>query len=112
MRAQGIRQHADDAGTYALPLLWFLCKKGSHRPLVRWTLERVNKIPEPFREELRPKRPVRSDTWRGNIMPEKPVPAVPELFIHQPINVMRMNCLERFQELVGRVEKSRTFFNG
>jgi len=39
------------------------------------------------------------------------MPAFPELLVHHPANIMKVNCLERFQELVGSVEKARPLFN-
>ena len=39
------------------------------------------------------------------------MPAFPELLVHHPVNIMKVNCLERFQELVGSVEKARPLVN-
>ena len=44
-------------------------------------------------------------------MPEKSIPALPKLLVHQPIDIMKMNCLERFQPLIGSVEKARPLFD-
>src|SRR5213592_5147384 len=45
-------------------------------------------------------------------MPKESVPAFPKLLVHQAVNIMKMNCLERFQELVGSMEKARAFLDG
>ena len=35
------------------------------------------------------------------------MPALKQLFVHQSINIMIMNRLERFQKLIGSVKKTR-----
>ena len=44
-------------------------------------------------------------------MPKKSPPAFPELLVHHSVNIMKVNCLERFQELVGSMEKARPLFD-
>ena len=44
-------------------------------------------------------------------MPQKTMPAFEKLPVHQSINIMKMDCLERLQELVGRMKKARTLFD-
>jgi hypothetical protein len=45
-------------------------------------------------------------------MPEKSMPAFKQLFVHRSINIMKMNRLERFQELIGSVEKTSPLLDG
>src|SRR5207244_8860514 len=74
--------------------------------------ERVNEIAKPLRENFWPKFQVMSDTGRDGIVPEKSLPSFPQLPVHEPIHIMGMNCLERFQELVSSMEKARPLFRG
>ncbi|PYK52620.1 MAG: hypothetical protein DME48_14725 [Verrucomicrobia bacterium] len=76
--------------------------------MLRRRFERVNKIPKPLGEDFGTKLPIVSHPWGNNIVPKESVPAFKQLFVHQPINVMKMNCLERFQELIGSMKKARS----
>jgi hypothetical protein len=39
-------------------------------------------------------------------MPKKFLPAKPELFIHQPVQLVKVNRLERLEKLVGGMKKT------
>ena len=90
----------------------FLYEKTSHGALLRRRFECVNELPKSLGENFRAKFPIMDDPGRSNIMAKKPVPAIPELFVHQPIYIMKMNCLKRFQELVGCMKEPRPIFDG
>ncbi len=94
------------------PSLSFLSEKSADRALIRWRFERVNEIAKSLGEHFRSKFPVVSHSGRDDVMSQKALPAFPELPVHQSINIMKMNCLERFQELIRSVKKARTLFNG
>ena len=64
------------------------------------------------REKLTPYLPVANNTWRGDIMPKKFLPATPELFIHQPVDVMKVNRLERLEKLVGGMKETGLILGG
>ena len=90
----------------------FLSEKSSHRALLRWRFECIDEIAKPLGENFGTKFPVVRNTGRGDVMPEESAPSFPQLTVHQSINIMKMNCLERFQELIRSVKKARTLFNG
>src|SRR6266436_1093904 len=60
----------------------FLFEKISHRALLGRRFECINKFPKPLRENFRTKVPIMGDPGRRNVMSKKPMPAIPELFIH------------------------------
>src|SRR4029453_4148428 len=102
----------DDASNMlALPLASFLFEERAHRALIGRRFERVNKIAKPFGENFRPKFPVMSHAWRDDIMSKESVPPFPEVPVHHSINMMKMDALKRFQELVSSMEKSRPLFD-
>jgi hypothetical protein len=74
----------------------FLSEKISHRALLRRRFECVNEFPEPLGENFGTKFPIMGDPGRSDVMAKKASPTLPELFVHQPINIMKMNCLEGF----------------
>ena len=45
-------------------------------------------------------------------MPKKFLPAVPELFIHQPVEMVKVNRLERLEKLVGGVKETGLILRG
>lgn len=45
-------------------------------------------------------------------MAQKFLPTKPKLFVHQSICVVKVNRLERFQELVGAMKETRLIFRG
>src|SRR5262245_21284621 len=44
-------------------------------------------------------------------MAEKSMPPFPALFIHQPVNIMKVNRLQHVQKLVASMEKAAPLFN-
>src|SRR5947208_12211163 len=94
------------------PLFSFLTKKSSHGALLCRGFERVNKISKPLGENFRAKIPVLSHPGRSNVMPKQSVPAFPKLLVHRSVHIMKVNCLERFQELIGGMKKTRPLFDG
>src|SRR4051794_20654356 len=44
-------------------------------------------------------------------MPKESVPAFPKLLVHQAVNIMKMDCFEGFQELIGSMKKARPLFD-
>src|SRR5436190_16112084 len=93
------------------PLASFLFEKGAHRALIRRWFERVNKSAKAFGENLRSKVPVMSHARREDIMSKESVPAFPKIPVHHSVNIMKMDGLKRFQELVSSMEKSRPLFD-
>jgi hypothetical protein len=90
----------------------FLFEKSSHGALLRRRVERINELPKSLGENFRAKFPIIGDPGRSNIMAKKPAPAFPQLPVHQSINIMKMNCLKRFQELVRCMKEPRPIFGG
>jgi hypothetical protein len=45
-------------------------------------------------------------------MPKHFLPAAPELFIHQPVEMVKVNRLERLEKLVGGVKETSLIFRG
>src|SRR5262245_26249821 len=93
------------------PSCSFFPEQRSHSALVRGRLERVNEIAKPLGENFRTKLPIVSHSGRSNVMTEKTVPAFKQLFIHQSVNIMEMNRLERFQELIHGMKKARAILD-
>ena len=92
-------------------LALFLFEKGADRALIGRWFERANKIAKPFGEDFRPKFPVVSHAGREDVMAKESMPPFPEIPVHHSINMMKMDALERFQELVSSMEKSRSLFH-
>ena len=84
-----------------------LSQQGADSSTIACRFEMTDEFAKARREKLTPNLPVASNTWRGDIMPEKFLPATPELFIHQPVELMKVNRLERLEKLVGGVKKAR-----
>jgi hypothetical protein len=102
----------DDASNMlALPLAWFLFEERAHRALIRRWLKGVNEIAKPFRKNFRPKFPVMSHAGRDDVMSKETVPAFPKIPVHHSVNMMKMDRLERFQELIRSMEKSCPLFD-
>ena len=76
----------------------------------RW-FERVNEIAKPFGENFRPKFPVMSHARREHVMSKESMPAFPKIPVHHSGDMMKMDGLECFQELVSSMEKSRPLFD-
>src|SRR5438105_13867317 len=45
-------------------------------------------------------------------MSKESLPAFPKLLVHRSVHIMKVNCLERFQELIGGMKKTRPLFDG
>src|SRR6266480_7425070 len=60
-----------------------------------------------LRENSVAPRQIKSNARARNVMVQEVAPTGPKLWIEQTVNVMVMNRLERFQELMGRVKKAR-----
>src|SRR5215831_8057158 len=88
-----------------------LFEKSAHRALVQRWFERVNEIAKPFGENFRPKFPVMSHARCDDVMPKQSMPPFPEVSVHHSVNMMKVDRLKRFQELVNRMEKSRPLFD-
>src|SRR6266446_1599134 len=56
----------------------------------------VNKVLETFGKKFVPQAPVMFQTRGSEIMLVKIPPATPDLFIHQTINEIEVDCLHRF----------------
>src|SRR5438477_9138590 len=61
-----------------------------------WLRHLVNEALETFGEKFVPQVPVMFQTWGSEIMPVQIPPATPDLFIHQTINEIEVDCLHRF----------------
>jgi hypothetical protein len=59
-------------------------------------------------ENFRPKLPVVSHAGREDVMAQESAPPFPKLLIHQAVNVMKMDCLKRFQKLVSSMKEPRS----
>ena len=89
----------------------FLFEERADRALIGRWFERVNEIAESFGEDFRPKVPVMSHARRDDVMSKESVPAFPQVPVHHSVNMMKMDGLKRFQELVSSMEKSRPLFD-
>ena len=90
----------------------FLFDKTSYGALLDRWFECLNEFPKPLGEHFGTKFPIMSDSRRSNVMSKKASPTLPELFVHQPVNIVKMNCLKGFQELVSRMKETRPIFGG
>ena len=52
-----------------------------------------------------------SHARREDVMSKESVPAFPKIPVHHSVNMMKMDALKRFQELVSSMEKSCPLFN-
>ena len=93
------------------PLASFLFEERAHRALISRWFEGVNEIAKPFRKNFRPKFPVMRHARREDVMAKESMPAFPKIPVHHSVNMMEMDGLKRFQELVGSMEKSCPLFD-
>src|SRR4030095_12412918 len=89
-----------------------LFDKRSYGALLGRRFECVNEFTKPLGEHFGTKFPIMGDSGRSNVMAKKSSPTLPELSVHQSVNIMKMYCLERFQELVGSMTEARPIFGG
>src|SRR3954462_2660412 len=82
----------------------------AHRHPVGNRLEAPDKFAETLRKNGAAPAQVMIDAWRSDIVPKKFEPTLPELGVEQSIDIMIMDRLERFQELMGRMKKARLIF--
>src|SRR5213075_289588 len=81
-------------------------KISNRHPLVHWS-QFGDEVAKTLRENIAAPRQIKSNTRACNVMVQKVAPTGPKLRIEETVNVMVMNRFERFQELMGRVEKAR-----
>jgi hypothetical protein len=93
------------------PLASFLFEERAHSALIGRWFERVNEIAKPFGENFRPKFPVMSHPRRDDVMSKESVPAFPKIPVHHSVNMMKVDGLKRFQELIRSMEKSGPLFD-
>src|SRR5262245_39496435 len=93
------------------PLTSFVLEQGADRPLVSRWFERINEIAKPCGENFGPKFPVLSHARREDVMSKESVPAFKKIPVHHSVNMMKVDGLKCFQELVSSMEKSCPLFN-
>jgi len=74
-------------------------------PLSR-TLELMNKLPKPGREEILAQFPVMLHSGRSYVMLKKTAPSLPDLLVHYAMDMMKMDRLECLEKLVASVKKA------
>src|SRR4051794_26596310 len=73
-------------------------------------IQRAYELLKTVGEKIPAQCPVAFDAWGNNVMLQQAAPALPNLFVHQSVNMMEMNGLIRLEELVGRMKKTRLIF--
>jgi hypothetical protein len=84
----------------------FLPEQSADSAAIPRGLKSADKFAKARREKLASYLPVASNSWRGDIMSQKFLPAAPELFVHQTVEIVKVNRLERLEKLVGGVKKT------
>jgi hypothetical protein len=89
----------------------FPFEQGAYRALIDGRFERINEIAKPFGENFGPEFPVLSHARREDVMSKESMPAFKKIPVHHSVNMMKVDGLKCFQELVSSMEKSCPLFD-
>src|SRR3954467_7940195 len=81
--------------------------QSAHRATIVRRVHDGDVLPETLGEERASQIPVMPDSGAGDVMPQQLLPAGPHLLIHQTVDVVVMNRLEGFEELMGAMKEVR-----
>src|ERR1700704_7107810 len=84
-----------------------LSQKITHRARISRTIERLDKLLKPHREKIVAQLPVMLDSGRSDVMLKKTAPSLPDLLVHQAIDMVKVDRLECLEKLIGGMEEGR-----
>src|ERR1700720_2174020 len=85
----------------------FFSQQITNRERLGRTLELTNKLSKSRREKILAQFPVMLHSRRRDVMAKKAAPSLPDLLVHHTMDMVKMDRLERLEELIARMKEAR-----